>query len=125
MKRSTALSLSALVVAAVVTAVLMARAAGWTWRPNLLVGWALMPYAALAGYVLLRSRSGAGAKASLSVSLIALIFTCWAYIDASFVHLSSTSALIFLFVPLYLLVGGPLLGELLIWLFKRKALHGR
>ena len=113
-----------LAVAALMTVVLMARAALWNWRPNPFVGWALFPYALLAGYVFLRGRtdrSGSANKAGLWVSFLALLFTAWCYLGASFGHVSSTSALVFLVVPLYLSIGGPVLGEILVRVFAARS----
>jgi hypothetical protein len=123
-KLLTKLAMGMMLVAAIATWFLMFRASGWTIRFGGMFAWALLPYAALSLYALVRSRHGsveAGRKASFWACLAALMFALWAYLDASFVHLSSTSALVFLVVPLYLLVGGPLLGEVLYRVMKTRS----
>ena len=124
MKLLTRVALGMMLVAAVATWFLMFRASSWTIGFDWIIAWALLPYAALSLYTLARSRhdfSGAGGKASFWACLVALVFALWAYVDASFAHLSSTSALVFLFVPLYVLVGGPLLGEVLYRVIKARS----
>jgi hypothetical protein len=124
-----AVSIAALVVASLVTVVLMVRAAGWIFRPSFFYLWALLPYLSLGCYMFLRTRddpAGVYRRAGSWASLAVLGFTLLAYIDASFVHVSSTSGLAFLGVPLYLFFGGLLLAESLARLFKRRGLkaHG-
>jgi hypothetical protein len=124
-KPLTRLAVAMMLVAGVVTWLLMYRASGWVIRFDLMIAWALLPYAALSLYALVRSHhdpSGARTKASFWACLIALVFALWVYLDASFVHLSSTSALVFLFVPLYILIGGPFLGEVLCRVMTKRAL---
>ena len=114
-------------VAAAVTLILMFRASSWSWRFSWFYVWALVPYAELGAYVFLRRRrddSGAATRAGMWASLIVLVFSCWAYASASFGHLSSTSALAFIFVPFYLVLGGHVLVEVLFRFFSRKGLHG-
>ncbi len=48
------------------------------------------------------------------VAVLMLVFTAFIYIDAIFVHTSSTSALVFLFAPFYILSGSILLLILLL-----------
>ncbi len=113
-----------MLVGSVITWLLMYRASGWVIRFDLLIAWALLPYATLSLYALVRSRhdpSGARTRASFWACLVALVFALWAYLDASFVHLSSTSALVFLFVPLYVLLGGPLLAEVLLRIMTKRS----
>jgi hypothetical protein len=117
-----------MLVAGVATWLLMYRASGWMIPFDLMIGWALLPYAVLSLYALVRSHddpSGACTKASFWACLIAFVFGLWAYLDASFVHLSSTSPLVFLFVPLYLLLGGLVLGEVLCRVLTKRSLSER
>ena len=44
----------------------------------------------------------------LAVALAALLFGGFAYVDALFVHVSSTSALVFIFIPLYQLLAASI-----------------
>ena len=44
--------------------------------------------------------------ASIVAAVAVHLFACFMYVDAIFIHVSSTSALIFVFGPLYLAVGG-------------------
>ena len=128
MKLLTRLAVAMMLVGGVITWLLMYRASGWVIRFDPMIAWALLPYAALSLYALVRSHhdpSGARTRASFWACLIALAFALWAYLDASFVHLSSTSALVFLFVPLYLLLGGPLLGEVLSRIITKRSLGER
>ena len=128
MKLLTRLALAMMLVAGVVTWLLMYRASGWMIPFDLMIAWALLPYAALSLYALVRSHhdpSGSCTKASFWACFVTLVFALWAYLDASFVHLSSTSALVFLFVPLYLLLGGPLLGEVLCRVLMKRSLSER
>ncbi len=70
--------------------------------------WALVPYG-----VLLASRSLARTRgralATLIVSSLATAFAVLVYLDAMFVHTSSTSALVFIFIPLYQLIAAVIL----------------
>lgn len=54
--------------------------------------------------------------ATFITSLCMFVFTAVVYIDAFFIHLSSTSVLVFIFVPLYLLLGAPLLTVCIIYI---------
>jgi hypothetical protein len=84
------------------------------WRPSLgLVGfmlWAVSPYVAVAAVLrALGNRTSASRVASVAASTAVLGFASLMYVDAVFIHVSSTSALIFLFGPLYLTAGGVIL----------------
>lgn len=70
--------------------------------------WAISPYVIFYFSSSAIHRRGTSLLKSWStciVSFIMLAFTSLVYIDAFFFHISSTSALVFLFVPLYLIVG--------------------
>ena len=47
--------------------------------------------------------------ASCITALSLLLLTLFIYIDALFIHISSTSSLVLIFVPFYLFVGGPII----------------
>ena len=74
--------------------------------------WALIPYAVLfASCSLARTRGRT--LTTLVVSVLATAFAAFAYGDAMFSHSSSTSALIFIFVPLYQLIAAAILFAIL------------
>ena len=122
-------SIAALVAASLVTAVLMVRAAGWEFRPSFFYLWAQLPYVLLGWWVLSHTRddpSGVNRRAGFWASAAVLGVTLLTYVDASFVHVRSTSGLAFLGIPVYLIFGGLLLAEFLARVFRRKGLkaHG-
>jgi hypothetical protein len=97
-----------LVFAAAFTFVTMLYGACWRFEWNGFYPWALSPY--LVFFALSRffgKFSAFGAAAGCIAAVLMLVFTLFAYGDAMYVHVSSTSPLIFIFVPFYLLVGGP------------------
>lgn len=104
-----------LVLACVATVVIMLYAACWKFEWSGFYPWATTPYVV---YLLISRAFGrfvpSSALAGCIVAILMLAFTLVVYIDAMFIHVSSTSALVFIFVPLYLLVGGPLL-LLIVW----------
>ena len=71
--------------------------------------WALLPYAALAGAAAIAPTRGT-LLATLIVSVVAVIFGGLVYIDALFIHVSSTSALVFVFIPLCQLFAATVVG---------------
>jgi hypothetical protein len=85
---------------------LMAMAHGGGSLRSLLSGftlWALIPYAGLvAASAIARTRGSL--IAALAVCLVAVLFGSFIYLDALFVHISSTGALVFIFIPLYQLL---------------------
>lgn len=125
LRKDTSAALVMMGVATSATFVLMLRAAGWTFRMNPFFVWALLPYAAMTVYALAGRRSARRSRAILCACFAVLGVTLWAYLDASFVHVSSTSGLVFLFLPLYLLIGGIVLVELLARLFRKGAADAR
>jgi len=94
------------------------------FKLNGFVFWALVPYAVyfvLSRFIL--TQSSFSTLAGCIVAALMLVFTLVVYIDGFFVHTSSTSALLFLFVPLFLLIGGPVVLGLV--LGTSKFVHGR
>ncbi len=70
--------------------------------------WAILPYLSFFIISLIVNFYFSSPRLSLATfitSILMLSFTLVVYIDGMFIHASSTSALLFLFVPLYLLVG--------------------
>ena len=69
--------------------------------------WVVGPYIVLlAVFCFPRRQTDARAFAGCVATVIILLFTCWFYIGAMWFSSSSTSALIFIFAPIYLFVGG-------------------
>ena len=91
-------------VGTVVTLVAMAHGGGGL--RSLLSGftiWALVPYAGFAAASAI-ARTRASLIAAFAVGLTAVLFGSFMYLNALFVHISSTSALVFVFIPLYQLL---------------------
>jgi hypothetical protein len=117
-----------MVVAAVVTWLLMYRASGWLKPFDRMVAWALAPYVVLSCYALLPRSDfpvGVAARATFWACLAVFVYTLAAYLDGSFVHTSSTTAIGFLFVPVWALLGGLVVGECLIETFAKRAARAR
>jgi len=89
------------------------------------VFWVISPYASF--YIFSRfiqSPSPFAIKASFYVALLMLLFTVVVYVGGVFVSTSSTSALVFYFVPICLLIGGPIVLGLLWGIHKIANRHG-
>lgn len=109
---------SLLVALAVAVSAMIHGAGKFEW--NGFYPWVIAPY----GFFVLifafpvrqsEARSVAGCVAAILV----LAFTCLFYLNAMWFSVSSTSALIFIFAPMYLLVGG-LAAWGLTWLLLKK-----
>lgn len=126
MKQLAIVVVSLLILAAAVTWLLMFRASGWLtpWDGYML--WALAPYGLLGCYALLRGRADSSrirSRGSFWACVAALLLTLVIYLDASFVHVSSTSGLVFLFGTIWILIAGVAAGEGFIeWMEKKAAL---
>lgn len=87
--------------------------------------WALSPYV---GFFIfsrfITTPSSFAALAGCIVAVLMFVLTVFVYIDGLFVHTSSTSSLLFLFVPLYLLIGGPLAFGLMLGIRRLIQRHG-
>jgi hypothetical protein len=82
--------------------------------------WVIGPYMVLLGvFGLPRSQTEARAFAGSVTAVMVLLFTCWFYIGAMWFSASSTSALIFIFAPVYLFVGGLIVWGVAWFLFAR------
>ena len=108
-----------LAAAAIALAAMIHGAGKFEW--NGFYPWAIGPYIILLLIFCLpvqqsRSRSVAGCIAALEV----LLFTGLFYIDAMWISVSSTSALIFIFAPVCLLTGGLLVWALCWFLLARR-----
>ena len=101
------LGIGCLVVAAVVTVWAMLHGAGGTFEWSWFYPWALSPYVILGAVI---ATAGTKTRSTRIASVIAAVAVSlgasFLYADSMFVHVSSTSALIFVFAPLYFLVGG-------------------
>ncbi len=105
--RNIGIALSILGVAGTLGMVL--QAASWEIHAAtlILLAWACLPYIVLAISTLRihkKSSSPASRIAIFVASLIVVILSLYIYYDAMFVSVTSTSALIFLFLPGYALV---------------------
>lgn len=102
--------ISELAVAAISTVIFMLVASGWEAHLYKMYLWGILPYltffviSSIANY---RDVSPTLPTATCITSSLILVFTLTVYIDGMFIHPTSTSPLMFLFVPIYLLVGGP------------------
>lgn len=101
-------TVGSLVAAVIVAVAAMVHGAG-KFEMNWFYPWVLAPYAVLCGiFSLPRGQPDARALAGSVAAVMVLLFSCWFYIGAMWFSASSTSALIFIFAPVYLLVGGVL-----------------
>jgi hypothetical protein len=109
-----------LLAASVVAVSAMIHGAGkfeWSW----FYPWVIGPYGVLLLIFCLPARqSDARSVAGRIAAVLVLTFTCLLYIDAMWVSVSSTSALIFIFAPVYLFVGGLVSWGLAWALFARR-----
>ena len=65
--------------------------------------WGIVPYFVFGAAICIARTRGSVITVSV-VSLAAVFFAAFLYIDAFFIHTSSTSALAFIFIPLYQLL---------------------
>jgi hypothetical protein len=83
--------------------------------------WVMGPYVVLLlAFSLPRAQTDARAFAGCVAAVIVLLFTCWFYIGAMWFSVSSTSALIFIFAPVYLFFGGLIVWGIAWYLFARR-----
>jgi len=104
---STAIGLCTLTASAVFSIWIMLQGAGGTFRWSWFYPWVLSPYVAFGILcVKLAHRSSTSRRAALVAAVIVSVISVYAYVNAMLVDVSSTSALIFVFMPLYLFIGG-------------------
>jgi len=109
LRSAVTIGIASLAVAAVVTLWSMLYGALWKFEWSWFYPWALSPYLVLViVFVAAGNRSKSTQIASVVAGVAVLLFASFLYLDAMLVHVSSTSALVFVFGPLYLLVGGTL-----------------
>jgi hypothetical protein len=108
-----------LIAAAVVAFSAMVHGAG-VFAFNLFYPWVIGPYIFFLVLFALPWGKGRGRTlAGCITALLLFLFTCFFYIDAMWIHVSSTSALIFIIAPAYLLVGGLVTYGLACFFFTR------
>jgi len=107
--RVIAITVVSLIVASIVALSAMIHGAGkFEW--SLFYPWVIGPSLILLAVFVRRGQTEARAIAGCVSAVLVLLFTCWFYIGAMWFSTSSTSALIFVFGPVWLLAGG-----LLVW----------
>lgn len=121
MRTSERITVVSLLAASAVAVSAMIHGAGkfeWNW----FYPWVIGPYVLLVLiFVFPVRQSEARSVAGCAAAILVLAFTCLFYIDAMWFSVSSTSALIFIFAPMYLLVGGLAAWGLTWLLLKRRA----
>lgn len=121
MRTSERIMVTSLLAASAVAVSAMIHGAGkfeWNW----FYPWVIGPYVLLVLiFVFPVRQSEARSVAGCVAAILVLAFTCLLYIDAMWFSVSSTSALIFIFAPMYLLVGGLVAWGLTWLLLKRRA----
>ena len=115
--------IASLSVAAISTFIIAGEASEWQSVLNEWNLWILSPYifffiiSVTANH---QSGSVNVASASCYTAILILAFTLFIYIDAFYIHVSSTSALVFLFIPLYLIIGGPVVFFIIYMIVARR-----
>lgn len=111
---------SLLAASAVAVSAMIHGAEKFEW--NGFYPWVMGPYVLLVLiFVFPLHQSKARSVAGCVAAILVLAFTCLFYINAMWFSDSSTSALIFIFAPMYLLVGGLVAWGLAWLLLKRRA----
>ena len=109
---------SLLVALAVAVSAMIHGAGKFEW--NGFYPWVITPYGLFVLiFVFPVRQSAARSVAGCVAAILVLAFTCLFYLNAMWFSVSSTSALIFIFAPMYLLVGG-LAAWGLTWLLLKK-----
>jgi hypothetical protein len=114
-----AVTVLSFIAASIVAVAAMIHGAGkFAW--NGFYPWIIGPYIVLlAVFCRPRDQTSARAFAGCVAAVMVLVFTCWFYIGAMWFSKSSTSALIFIVAPVYLLVGGLIVWGSAWFLFAR------
>jgi hypothetical protein len=107
------LEIAFLLSSSAATLLIMFHASGWNFGFESFISaafylWAVLPYIIFFVVSFFVRREAASRMANWSTcitSLLLLVITLLVYIDAMFIHVSSTSCLVFIFLPLYLLIG--------------------
>src|SRR5262249_14649574 len=118
--RASAVMIISLVAASGVALAAMIHGAG-KFELNGFYPWVIGPYLVfLAVFGLPRGQTDARAFAGCVAALIVLALSCWFYVGAMWFSSSSTSALIFVFAPIYLLIAGLIAWVIAWFLFARR-----
>ena len=103
--------ISAVILAALSAVFFMGYASQWGFKAmTTFLLWVLSPYGVyllFSAYLYDRHFSPALPICACITSVLILAFTLWIYISALFIHVHSTSGLVFLSAPFLLLIGGP------------------
>ena len=100
-----------LLIAAVSAVLIAGEAADWKELFSVFNLWIVLPYIL---FFIISTKSNQKSKSSIVpiasclTALLILSFTLLVYIDSFYISASSTSALVFIFVPFYIVVGGPI-----------------
>jgi hypothetical protein len=105
------LSILAALIAFAATLKIMDHAAGGKFSFDFFTIWVLLPYLVITcmAWAWRTEQSLALPWIFLAVVLACGIFSIWAYYSAIYNSTSSSSGIVFIYVPVYLLVGAPLL----------------
>ena len=120
--------IASLSVAAISTFIIAGETSDWQSVLNEWNLWILSPYifffiiSVTANH---QSGSVNVASASCYTAILISAFTLFIYIDAFYIHVSSTSALVFLFIPLYLIIGGPVVFFIIYMIVVRRQKKGK
>ena len=104
---SIAIGLSSLLASAAFAIWIMLQGTGGKFEWSWFYPWVLSPYFAF-GFLCIASasRTAAYRRSALVTAVIVSIVSIYTYVNATLDCESSTAALIFVFMPLYLLIGG-------------------
>jgi len=120
------LDVSALTLSAILCLFFLFLSSKWNFQFHFLYLQVISPYLFLfiISSLIIRERplSPTFSLASCIASIFMLLITLIIYIDSLLIHFSSTSSLIFLYFPLYLLLGGPII-LLSIWVILALVSH--
>jgi len=92
------------------TVIISGEASGWKNVFGEWTLWITLPYFTffIVSYSANRKASSRNVYlASFITSIIIVILPLLIYVDAFYIHSTSTSALVFIFIPFYVLIGGP------------------
>lgn len=112
--------ISVLISTTIFVIIIMLESSGWKIYFDLMTLWAISPYVIffLTSLILHNRRSKLKYYISTCItSILLFLFSIFIYIDGMYFHTSSTSSLLFLFVPVYLIIGAPILLLIILALY--------
>jgi hypothetical protein len=115
------IEITALSVSALTTILIMFYSSDFKVYLDFFYAWAILPYLSfyiISVYAHKRKFEPVLPLATCITSVLMLMFTMLVYIDGIFIHTSSTSALLFLFVPFWLFIGGPFVLAILLGILR-------